>query len=98
MKGFLLFDIDGVLRDVAGSYRLAIKETVNHFSNWKPSLENIDNLKAEGCWNNDWKASQELIKRHQKGMGDGKDFTPSLQEIERIFMKTKDGFPPICLN
>lgn len=62
-RGFLLFDIDGVIRDVANSYRLAIKETVNEFCGYIPSNKDIDTLKTEGCWNNDWDASYELIKR-----------------------------------
>ena len=66
MKGILLFDIDGVIRDVSGSYRLAIQKTVHHFTSWTPSLEVIDLLKAEGNWNNDWDTSLELIKRHLK--------------------------------
>ncbi len=65
-KGFLLFDIDGVIRDVSGSYRLAIQETVQYFCKWKPSIEAIDELKAEGIWNNDWDVSKELIRRQIK--------------------------------
>ena len=65
-QSFLLFDIDGVIRDVANSYRLAIKETVKKYCGFKPSNENIDDLKAEGCWNNDWDTSLELIKRYIK--------------------------------
>ena len=64
LKGLILFDIDGVIRDVSASYRLAIQETVAKFCNWKPSFTNIDELKAEGSWNNDWDVSMELIKRH----------------------------------
>ncbi|AAQ00638.1 MULTISPECIES: TIGR01548 family HAD-type hydrolase [Prochlorococcus] len=64
LKGLVLFDIDGVIRDVANSYRLAVQETVKKFCGWKPSPKEIDSLKAEGCWNNDWDASLELIKRH----------------------------------
>ena len=44
MRGILLFDIDGVIRDVADSYRLAIQETVNHFCQWHPTIKNIDDL------------------------------------------------------
>ena len=66
-RGFILFDIDGVIRDVTDSYRLAIQETVNYFCNWKPSTEDIDRLKSEGIWNNDWDTSLELIKRFRKG-------------------------------
>ena len=73
-----------MLRDVAGSYRLAIQETVNHFINWRPSLENIDTLKEEGCWNNDWKATQELIKRRIQA-NDLSSTSPSLQDVEQIF-------------
>jgi HAD superfamily phosphatase len=59
----LLFDIDGVIRDVAGSYRRAIRHTVRHFCGWTPDPADIDALKSEGRWNNDWEASRELIRR-----------------------------------
>lgn len=58
------FDIDGVIRDVSGSYRRAVMDTVAHFGGWRPSMVDIDQLKAEGIWNNDWLASWELLKRH----------------------------------
>jgi HAD superfamily phosphatase len=59
----LLFDIDGVIRDVSGSYRRAIVETVHHYSGQRPEPQAIDALKAEGCWNNDWEAAMELLRR-----------------------------------
>ena len=62
--GLILFDIDGVIRDVTNSYRLAIQETVNFFSGWSHSIEDIDSIKSEGCWNNDWDLSLEMINRH----------------------------------
>ena len=40
--GVLLFDIDGVIRDVSNSYRMAIKKTVNKFCGWTPSILDID--------------------------------------------------------
>jgi HAD superfamily phosphatase len=70
----VVFDIDGVIRDVGGSYRRALADTVEHFTSgpaitgtgrgYRPTPEDIDVLKSEGCWNNDWEASQELIKRY----------------------------------
>jgi HAD superfamily phosphatase len=62
----VIFDIDGVVRDVAGSYRRAIADTVEHFTQarYRPTPQDIDALKAEGCWNNDWEASRELIDRY----------------------------------
>jgi len=52
-----------VIRDVGGSYRRAILETVHHYSGRRPDPAAIDALKAEGCWNNDWQASLELLRR-----------------------------------
>ena len=61
--GLILFDIDGIIRSVEDSYRLALKNTVYKFSGWKPSYIDIDKAKNEGIWNNDWDLSLELIKR-----------------------------------
>ena len=52
-----------MIRDVAGSYRRALQATVEHYSGWRPTPEQIDALKGEGCWNNDWDASLELLRR-----------------------------------
>lgn len=59
----VLFDIDGVIRDVSGSYRRAIVETVHHYAGQRPEPAAIDALKGEGHWNNDWEASLELLRR-----------------------------------
>ena len=63
-RSLFLFDIDGVIRDVAGSYRRALQETVHHYCGWRPAVREIDALKSEGLWNNDWDASLELLRRH----------------------------------
>lgn len=65
-QSLILFDIDGVVRDVSNSYRLAAQKTVNHFCGWNPTNQDIDKLKNEGHWNNDWDLSLELIKRYIK--------------------------------
>ncbi len=59
----LVLDIDGVIRDVSQSYRRALADTVEEFAGQRPSPDDIDRLKQEGFWNNDWEASQELIRR-----------------------------------
>jgi HAD superfamily phosphatase len=66
LTAIIIFDIDGVIRDVGNSYRRAISDTVEEFTSgaWRPSMEDLDNLKSEGIWNNDWEASQELIYRY----------------------------------
>jgi HAD superfamily phosphatase len=73
----VLFDIDGVIRDVGGSYRRALADTVEHFTGGadRPTPEGIDLLKSEGNWNNDWEASRELIERHFLAQGQSRETT-----------------------
>lgn len=84
-SSIFVFDIDGVIRDVSGSYRRALADTVEYFTNaaYRPTSEEIDELKAEGVWNNDWEASQELIKRYFQG--GGKKITISYETIVEFF-------------
>ncbi|MEW6495672.1 MAG: TIGR01548 family HAD-type hydrolase [Cyanobacteriota bacterium] len=67
----VVFDIDGVVRDVSGSYRRAIADTVEHLTDnlYRPSEIDIDQLKSEGTWNNDWEATQELVYRYFETQG-----------------------------
>jgi HAD superfamily phosphatase len=71
LTAIVVFDIDGVIRDVGNSYRRAIADTVEKFTDgaWRPTMEDLDNLKSEGIWNNDWEASQELTYRYFESQG-----------------------------
>ena len=92
-RSLLLFDIDGVIRDVGGSYRRAIVETVNHYSGWRPESATIDSLKAEGFWNNDWKASLELLRR--RGIGQQHQASlPAFEDLVEIFNSFYFGGDP----
>jgi HAD superfamily phosphatase len=68
-----------VIRDVAGSYRRALAETVRHYSGWRPDSTCIDALKGEGRWNNDWEAAMELLRRR----GDAP--LPDFKELVEVF-------------
>lgn len=70
-QAIVIFDIDGVVRDVAGSYRRALADTVEQLTDqaYRPSPEAIDDLKGEGIWNNDWEASRELVYRYFESQG-----------------------------
>ncbi|MFM7456767.1 MAG: TIGR01548 family HAD-type hydrolase [Vulcanococcus sp.] len=68
-----------MIRDVGGSYRRAIVETVHHFGGLRPEPSAIDGLKAEGRWNNDWEASLELLRRQ------GQDPLPAFTELVEVF-------------
>lgn len=71
----VVFDIDGVVRDVSGSYRRALADTVERFTQnaYRPTPEEIDILKSEGTWNNDWEASQELVYRYFEAQGTARE-------------------------
>ena len=58
---------------MAGSYRRALQDTVAHYSGWRPSPQEIDALKGEGLWNNDWDASLEFLRRHGGAQPDRND-------------------------
>lgn len=75
LKAITVFDIDGVIRDVGNSYRRAIGDTVEHWTHgkYRPTSKDIDQLKSEGIWNNDWEAAQELIYRYWETQGQGRD-------------------------
>ncbi|NJL85181.1 MAG: TIGR01548 family HAD-type hydrolase [Leptolyngbyaceae cyanobacterium SM1_1_3] len=89
-----VFDIDGVIRDVSGSYRRALADTVEHFTvaAYRPTSEDIDQLKNEGCWNNDWEGSQELIYRYFEAQGQARSQVAlSYDELVNFFQQRYRG-------
>lgn len=94
----VVFDIDGVVRDVSGSYRRALADTVERFTGgrYRPSSQEIDAMKGEGTWNNDWEASQELIYRYFEAQGQGRDRTNlDYGAIVQFFQSRYRGADPI---
>lgn len=57
--------MDGVLADVSESYHAAIIDTCHYFgvNPSSTSRDDIDLIKREGNFNNDWILTQELIRR-----------------------------------
>jgi HAD superfamily phosphatase len=92
----LALDIDGVVRDVSQSYRRALADTVEHFTQgaFRPSEMDIDQLKAEGCWNNDWEGSQELVYRYFERQGTGRQAYPlDFEQLVEYFQQRYLGTP-----
>jgi HAD superfamily phosphatase len=90
----VIFDIDGVIRDVGSSYRRALADTVEQFTEgaYRPSSEEIDQLKAEGVWNNDWEGSEELIYRYWESQGgDRSSRTLDFDEVVAFFQSRYRG-------
>lgn len=97
----VVFDIDGVVRDVSGSYRRALADTVEHFTGgaFRPSSQEIDVLKGEGVWNNDWEASQELILRYFEAQGQEREKLPlAYSTIVQFFQSRYRGTDPVNWN
>jgi HAD superfamily phosphatase len=96
-SAIVIFDIDGVVRDVGGSYRRALADTVEHFTHqaYRPSQADIDALKAEGIWNNDWEASRELIYRYFEAQGQARStLVIDYQAIVAFFQRQYRGENP----
>lgn len=64
IKPTIVFDMDGVLVDASGSYRVAVKNTFNHFSSKEISFEEISAAKKLGGLNNDWDLTDYLLKKY----------------------------------
>ncbi len=93
----VVFDIDGVVRDVGGSYRRALADTVEHFTAraYRPTPADIDQLKSEGIWNNDWEASLELIYRYFQAQGEPRmQVQLNYEEIVAFFQSRYRGPNP----
>ena len=85
----LIFDIDGVLVDVSKSYRVAIKQTVEHFTGKEITLEEIQALKNRGGYSNDWDASEELIKER----GENIEKQKIISKFQQYYGKLMDNEP-----
>lgn len=57
----LLFDMDGVLVDVSRSYRRAIEETVAAMTGVPVRTGEVQALKDQGGYNDDWKTTHALV-------------------------------------
>lgn len=93
----VVFDIDGVVRDVGGSYRRALADTVEQFTvgQYRPTSQEIDSLKSEGQWNNDWEASQEMTYRFFEAQGRSRSRVAlDYSEIVAFFQSRYRGSDP----
>ncbi len=84
----LIFDMDGVLVDVTGSYREAILATVEHFTGRRLSHEEIQTMKNRGGFNNDWELSLSLIRRQ----GTEVPYQQVVEAFQRLYLgQNHDG-------
>ena len=72
----VVLDVDGVLVDVANSYRRAVIETVAELYDTEPPTDGIQLLKDAGGFNNDWLVTDALALYVLAGR-EGYDATPT---------------------
>jgi len=91
----LLFDLDGVLADVSGSYRRCILDTARSFG-VEATPADISAIKRAGDANNDWVVTHRLlaargvatpfdeVKERFEALYHGEGGRPGLHEVERL--------------
>lgn len=79
---FIVFDMDGVLVDVTGSYREAIRQTVLYFTGQEIDNERIQELKNAGGWTNDWAVAHRLIQ----DLGRNPEYDQVVAKFQEIFL------------
>lgn len=78
----LVFDMDGVLVDVTGSYRETIRRTARYFTGRDVDNETIQYLKNSGGWTNDWAVAQRIIR----DLGVEVDYDTVVARFQSIFL------------
>jgi HAD superfamily phosphatase len=75
----IIFDVDGVLVDVRGSFHRTLIETLHHFTGKRVTASEIHTWKNRGGFNDDWKLSHAWIQ----SLG----FQNSYDEIKQKFQE-----------
>ena len=92
---FLIFDMDGVLIDVAKSYQQAIKKTIEYILKNKYRIkttvkpQDIEAMKAIPGFNNDWDLSFELLRLLSEGVK-RKEFSKKAMLVSNQVRESKE--------
>ena len=78
----IIFDVDGVLVDVADSYRETICRTVEHFTGKQITRAQVQDYKNQGGWNNDW----ELSRKIANDLGAEVDYQTVIEQFQKLFL------------
>lgn len=57
----VIFDVDGVLVNVEGSFHRSIIDTVHHFTGHRPTYADIQTWKRQSGYNDDWRLSTDWV-------------------------------------
>jgi HAD superfamily phosphatase len=75
----VIFDVDGVLVDVHGSYHRSILDTVKHFTGRRFTYAHIQQWKSRSGYNDDWRLSTDWVN----SLGGSVRY----EQVKRVFQK-----------
>jgi HAD superfamily hydrolase (TIGR01548 family) len=75
----IVFDVDGVLVDVRGSFHRSTVQTVHHFTGKRVAMSEIQKWKSKSGFNDDWKLTTAWIRE----LGGNANY----EEVKTQFMK-----------
>ena len=75
----VIFDVDGVLVDVHGSFHRSILDTVKHFTGRRFTYDDIQQWKSQSGYNDDWRLSTDWVN----SLGTKAEYA----EVKRVFQK-----------
>jgi HAD superfamily phosphatase len=75
----VIFDVDGVLVDVHGSFHRSILDTVKHFTGRRFTYAHIQQWKSRSGYNDDWRLSTDWVN----SLGEKVEYA----ELKRVFQK-----------
>ena len=87
-RGLIVFDLDGVLVDVADSYRETIIRTIEHFTGRRVTRDDIQQIKNRGGFNDDWALCHTVIR----DFGHDTPYEQIVEHFQDLFLgKNDDG-------
>jgi HAD superfamily phosphatase len=82
----VIFDVDGVLVDVRGSFHRSIIETVHFFTGRRPAYAEIHQWKNRSGYNDDWRLTTDWIA----SLGKPIPYTKVKARFQKFYWGTKD--------
>jgi HAD superfamily phosphatase len=85
----VIFDVDGVLVNVHGSYHKSIIDTVKHFTGRRVTYAQIQQWKRKSGYNDDWRLTTDWVK----SLGKPVEYAEVKRAFQKIYWggKRKDG-------
>ena len=75
----IIFDVDGVLVDVHGSFHRSILDTIRHFTGRRFTYAHIQQWKRQSGYNDDWRLSTDWVN----SLGGNVEY----EHVKRVFQK-----------